>query len=124
MDNLGLDLLARCPYYINMMNEKCTKRKRRSDRRHIVYQLTNCTTGEIYIGITAGFRLKDLRVRVQKHVRRALTEDKAWNLCRSIRAHGPESFVYQVREIVRGKVEAHRRERELIAALQPTLNSQ
>jgi group I intron endonuclease len=104
------------------MNEKI--RKRRSDRRHIVYVLTNTTNGDTYIGVTAGFRIKDLRVRVNKHVQRALAEDKDWLLCKAIRKHGPESFTYGILEVVRGKAEAHRRERELIGELCPTLNTQ
>lgn len=99
-------------------------RKRRSDRRHIVYQLTNTSNSNIYIGVTAGFRLRDLRVRVNKHVQRALKENKDWTLCKEIRKHGPESFTYQILEIVKGKTEAHRRERELIGELCPKLNSQ
>ena len=106
-----------------MKSDKVT-RKRRSDRRHIVYQLTNTANSNIYIGVTAGFRLKDLRVRVNKHVQRALTENKDWTLCREIRDFGPESFTYEIVEVVRGKVEAHRRERELIGELCPELNSQ
>jgi len=105
------------------MNEKTT-RKRRSDRRHIIYQLTNTANSNAYIGITAGYRLKDLKVRVNKHVRRALTEDKDWTLCREIREHGPENFVYEILEIVRGKTAAHAKERELIGELCPTLNTQ
>lgn len=105
------------------MNEKTT-RKRRSDRRHIVYQLTNTANSNAYIGITAGYRLRDLKVRVNKHVRRALTEDKDWTLCKEIREHGPENFVYEILEIVRGKTAAHAKERELIGELCPALNTQ
>lgn len=105
------------------MNEKTT-RKRRSDRRHIVYQLTNTANSKAYIGITAGFRLKDLKVRVNKHVQRALSEDKAWTLCEEIRQYGPENFVYEILEVVRGKTAAHNRERELIEELCPALNTQ
>ena len=86
--------------------------------------LTNESNAKQYIGVTAGFRLKDLRVRVNKHVQRALREDKDWLLCKEIRKHGPESFTYQILEIVRGKVEAHARERELIGELCPALNTQ
>lgn len=104
------------------MNEKT--RKRRSDRRHIIYMLTNESNDNTYIGVTAGFRLKDLRVRVNKHVQRALREDKDWLLCKEIRKHGPDSFTYQILEIVKGKAEAHSRERELINTLCPRLNTQ
>jgi group I intron endonuclease len=105
-----------------MMNK--VNRKRRSDRRHIVYQITNTANSNTYIGVTAGFRLKDLRVRINKHVQRALTENKDWTLCQEIRKYGPEFFEYEILEIIKGKTEAHKRERELIGVLCPKLNSQ
>lgn len=98
-------------------------RKKRIDRKHIVYCLTNVVNGDFYIGITQGFRKVDLRIRVQKHVRRALTEGKDWALCNAIRDFGPESFVAQELAVVRGKVPAHAIERELIAEHNPKLNS-
>ena len=104
------------------MNEKT--RKRRSDRRHIVYMLTNESNNNTYIGVTAGFRLRDLRVRVNKHVQRAMKEDNDWLLCKEIRKHGADSFTYQILEVVRGKAAAHLRERELIGSLCPRLNTQ
>lgn len=99
-------------------------RKRRSDRLHIIYVLTNVETGEQYVGITAGKTRKELRVRVQKHIRRALTEGLDWSLCKAIRAFGPESFTYGILEFVRGKTEAHAREREIIRNHCPALNTQ
>ena len=99
-------------------------RKKRSDRRHIIYSITNTVTGDFYIGITQGFRQKDLKVRVQKHIRRALTENKDWALCKSIRRYGAETFFPQILEVVRGKPFAHNIERQLIANYSPTLNTQ
>ena len=99
-------------------------RKKRSDRRHIVYMLQNVATGDFYIGITQGFRKQDLKIRVQKHIRRALTEHKSWTLCDAIRSYGAESFVAQELAIVRGKVNAHNLERQLIGECLPTLNTQ
>lgn len=98
-------------------------RKKRSDRRHIVYCIQNAINGDFYIGITQGFRQKDLKVRVQKHVRRALTEDKAWALCEAIRKFGADCFVSQIVEVVRGKATAHAIERDLIAEYAPALNT-
>ena len=118
-----LDRMVSRLYNYIMENKKAT-RKRRSDRRHIVYRLTNTANSDIYIGVTAGFRLKDLQVRVNKHVQRALSEDKDWTLCRAIRKYGPENFEYEILEVVKGKTEAHQRERELIGELCPKLNSQ
>jgi predicted GIY-YIG superfamily endonuclease len=99
-------------------------RKKRSDRRHIVYSITNAVTGEFYIGITQGFRQRDLKIRVQKHIRRALTEGKSWSLCCAIRSYGAEVFVSQIVEVVRGKATAHQLERQLIGEYSPTLNTQ
>ena len=98
-------------------------RKKRTDRRHIVYVITNNVTGEKYVGITAGYLKKHLTVRVQKHVWRALNEDKGWALCNSIIKYGTVAHSYGIYEIVRGKAAAHALERELIATYQPALNS-
>jgi hypothetical protein len=100
-------------------------RRRRQDTKHAVYCITNTVTQEQYIGITVcgGAIKRALRVRVQKHIRRALTENKSWALCEAIRTHGPEVFTYGLLEIVRGRKPAHARERELIRAYQPALNS-
>jgi hypothetical protein len=101
------------------------KRKTRSDRNHAIYVITNIVTAEQYIGVTvcSGNLRKALKVRVQKHVRRALTENKEWALCRSIREHGVEAFTYGLVETVRGKAEAHARERELTRVHAPVLNT-
>jgi len=101
------------------------KRKARSDRNHAIYAITNNVTGDFYIGVTvaSGSVSKGLKVRFQKHVRRALTENKTWALCCSIREFGPEVFGYQLLEIVRGKKQAHAREREITATMAPTLNT-
>lgn len=100
------------------------KRKTRQDRTHAVYMLANTNTGEYYIGITVcSQKVKQaLKVRVQKHIRRALTEGKDWNLCRSIREHGSDAFEYELLETVRGRKPAHARERQLIAEHVPALN--
>jgi len=99
-------------------------RKKRSDRRHIVYCISNMLTGDFYIGVTQGFRQHDLKIRVQKHIRRALTEDKDWALCKAIRKYSPIAFDYRIVDVVRGKAVAHSLERELIGKYFPTLNSQ
>jgi hypothetical protein len=101
-------------------------RKVRSDRTHIIYVITNVLTEEQYIGLTAktGTTVKrSLHRRMQKHLQRAMTEDKGWGLCESLRFFGPEAFTYGVLEILRGKKEAHARETELIKELNPALNT-
>ena len=107
------------------MNLEKPTRKRRQDTNHAVYCITNTVTGEQYIGITVcgGNVRKALKVRIQKHVRRALTENKDWALCESIRTFGPEAFTYGVLETVRGRKPAHARERELIREYAPKLNN-
>jgi hypothetical protein len=107
------------------METKNRTRKRRQDTRHAVYCITNTVTGEQYIGITVcgGQVAKALKIRIQKHVRRAVTENKDWALCRSIREHGTLAHTYGLVEIVRGRKPAHARERELIREFNPTLNT-
>jgi hypothetical protein len=101
------------------------KRKRRSDSTHAVYCLENTVTGEQYIGITVatGNANRALKVRVQKHIQRAVKEDKPWTLCAAIRTYGAESFTYWLVERVRGRLAAHARERELIREYAPALNT-
>jgi len=110
--------------FLQFLYNECMVRKKRSDRNHIIYVITNEVTGEKYIGLTGGKTRKELRVRIQKHIRRALTEGLSWALCRSIREHGVESFTYGILEIIRGKTPAHARERDLIAKYNPALNTQ
>lgn len=101
------------------------KRKRRQDTKHAVYMLVNTNTNEAYVGITVcGNNVKNaLKVRFQKHVRRAVTENKAWALCHSIREHGAEAFVVLLVDIVRGRKPAHAVERGIINSDMPALNS-
>lgn len=111
--------------YNTYMDSKTQTRKRRQDTKHAVYCITNTVTGQQYVGITVcGQQVrKALKVRIQKHVRRALTENKTWALCDSIRTYGSEAHVYGVLELVRGRKPAHARERELIREFAPALNT-
>ena len=101
------------------------KRKRRQDTKHAVYMLVNTNTCESYIGITVcGNDVKRaLKVRLQKHIRRAVTENKSWALCRSIRKHGAEAFAMLLVDVVRGRKPAHAYEREIINGELPALNT-
>jgi RNase P protein component len=108
------------------MDEIKKMRKRRSDRNHVIYLLTNVVTDEKYVGITVvtGKAVKrSLNERWKRHVHRALHEDRKWKLCAAIRAHGPLSFKQEVVKVVRGKAVAHREERELISTLSAVLNT-
>ena len=108
------------------MNSKIT-RKRRTDRNQVIYFIQDKVTLEYYIGLTAvcfaGNVRKTLNRRMQKHMQRALTENKNWGLSRALRERGADSFVFGVVEVVRGKRPAHARETELINTLQPALNT-
>jgi hypothetical protein len=111
--------------YNTCMEIKKPLRKRRQDSNHAVYTITNLVTGDYYIGITvcSGSVKRALKVRFQKHVRRAVTEGKMWALCNSIREFGPETHTVEFVEKIRGRKPAHARERELIRAYTPALNT-
>jgi hypothetical protein len=112
--------------YNTYMNSKIT-RKRRTDRNQVIYFIQDKVTLEYYIGLTAvcfaGNLRKTLNRRMQKHMQRALAENKDWGLSRALRDKGAEQFVFGVVEVVRGKRPAHARETELINTLQPALNT-
>lgn len=107
------------------MKRRASNRKRRNDCNHAVYVITNTVTNEQYLGITvcSGNIRQALKIRMQKHLRRALTENRDWALCRSLREHGAEAHTYGLLEIVRGRLTAHARERELIRLHNPALNT-
>lgn len=101
-------------------------RKRRSDTTHYLYVVSNTYTGQQYIGLTVknpGGVYKTLKRRVQKHVQRAMAEDKGWALSNAIRDWGTGAFTFGFLEQVRGRKAAHSRERQLIAEYQPALNT-
>lgn len=103
------------------------KRKKRSDRNHILYQLTLLETGETYIGLSAvlGQAIKrTLEVRFRRHLSRARTEGKPWTLHKRLRKYpSPEAWEKLVLKTVRGRKNAHQAERELIRILVPALNT-
>lgn len=101
-------------------------RKRRSDRKHVLYGLTLMDTGDTYVGVTVAdgaALLRAVKVRVQKHFSRAYKEDKPWTLCKTIRANPYGDWRYEVLEVVRGRKAAHQRERTLIAERGATMNT-
>ena len=112
--------------YNSSMNSKIN-RKRRTDRNQVIYYIQDVQTLEYYVGLTAlsykGNVFLTLRRRMQKHMQRAMTENKNWGLSRALRERGAERFVFGVVEVVRGKRPAHARETELINTMQPALNT-
>jgi hypothetical protein len=99
------------------------KRKKRSDRTHIIYELV--VRGKSYIGITAKTEPtvnKSVLSRFAKHTYRARTETKTWPLYNAMRKYGPEAFEIYILETGRGKAWAHQRERELVREMAPKLN--
>ena len=101
-------------------------RKKRSDRNHVIYQITNIATGDTYVGLTVAqgqAYLRSVKVRWQKHVSAALKDGKDWAFSKALLAAPDDSWRYQVLEVVRGRKNAHHRERELIGELSPTLNT-
>jgi len=100
-------------------------RKRRTDRNHAIYVITNVLTEEQYVGLAviSSTVKAALKRRIQKHVQRASAEDKDWGLCNNIREYGVEAFTYGLLEIVRGKGPAHLRELEYIRQYHPALNT-
>ena len=100
-------------------------RKKRTDRNHVIYRLTCGETNETYIGLTVmrgRAVMKTINTRFQQHCYRAETQDKNWALCEALRSN--ETWYIEALEVIRGKKEAHARERALIADLQPELNTQ
>lgn len=93
-------------------------------RNHIIYQIR---VGEdTYIGITYKDKtvLHSLQRRAHKHYYRATVEQRNWALCRALRTlNSKQDIDIRPVEIVRGKEAAHKRERELIRLMKPTLNT-
>lgn len=101
-----------------------TKRKARSDRKHVIYSLY--VDGQEYIGVTFvdnGRVNASVMRRFRKHVNRAMTEGRDWALCKAIRKYGADAFEIYYYDVVRGKSAAHIRERELIKEMAPSLNT-
>ena len=95
--------------------------RKRCDRNHAIYRMI--VGSQSYIGLTVinGRAVtKAVKLRVQKHISRAMIEDKEWTICEAIRC--ADVVEYEVLEVVRGRKPAHQRERELIKEYEPELN--
>jgi hypothetical protein len=107
---------AAAVYNCSMNETPVKKRKRRSDRMHIVYVLINTVTNQMYVGISVCIDRsgkETLAARWSRHCGRAFNENKNWALCQSIRKYSPDVFVPVIYDFVRGKLEAHSVETEL-----------
>jgi hypothetical protein len=118
-----LDKGDRIWYYVCMNNGR--KRKGRSDRTHIIYELN--IKDSTYIGITF-LREKSVRKsmhkRIGQHWYNAHTRGYSWRLSKAlIGLDSVEDVGYRVLAKVRGKDAAHLMERQLIAELAPDLNT-
>ncbi len=92
------------------------KRKRRSDRMHLIYILTNQVTKEKYVGMAVCVDRsgkETLAARWSRHVGRAKLQGKGWKLCESIRKYGAEAFTQEIHCFVRGKAAAHELETQI-----------
>lgn len=101
-------------------------RKKRSDRNHIIYKLTNTVTNETYIGVTVvsgRAYLKSLRSRWIRHIYKAKIGMTEYPISISIRTHGEESFTREIITLVKGKKSAFQVESELINEIKPALNT-
>lgn len=101
------------------------KRKPRSDRNHIIYQIVCVPTGESYIGLTVArgrAYKKSLEIRWNGHCYHATVENRPTILADRIRTYGPLAFSKEILSLVRGKTQAHSQEKNYIRNLQPSLN--
>ena len=100
------------------------RRKKRSDRNHVVYCITAPDNAR-YVGITVQDRtpMQSVQRRWLKHVNRALREAHDWALCNHIRKWGSAAFQLEVLDKVRGKAAAHELEVQWIRKLMPELNT-
>lgn len=101
-------------------------RKKRTDRNHVIYNIICEPTQESYIGVTVMLKQavkKTLNSRLNQHLYKATVVQPNWTLSKAIRKHGIESFSIHPIQVVRGRLNAFKRESELINLHNPILNT-
>jgi hypothetical protein len=102
-------------------------RKIRSDCNYIIYEAVS-ELGDSYIGVTRKSETtvnKSVKERWRRHLSRARNENRLWALYVYLKTGGMElTWQHRVLEVIRGRRAAYRREREIVKAVQPTLNDQ
>jgi len=102
------------------------KRKRRSDRNHVIYKLTCIATGETYVGLTQVYDRdanKSIHTRWLQHLSRSRTQNKSWALYDRLRKYDSAQWKVALVEIVRGKINAHARECAIMSKVHAQLNT-
>ena len=104
-----------------------TRRTPRADCNYIIYEAVD-ERGQNYIGITRKTEAtvaRSIKERWRRHLSRARNENRLWALYVYLKTGGLElEWQHRVLEVVRGRKAAYAREREIVKALEPTLNSQ
>ena len=102
------------------------RKRKRSDRNHLIYELVNTINNKKYVGVTVcigrAYKYTAIR-RFQKHVFRAKNEPFDWALYKDMRKFGPDVYDIYVIQVIRGKSEAHRIETNMLQSLEYKLNS-
>ena len=115
-----------CPVINRQVHTSTMARKKRTDRNHLIYQITCIDSGDQYIGVTVakGAAVKrTLEPRWKAHLYKAQVVRETWSLPRAIRKYGEVAFTIELLQKVRGKKEAFSAEAQLINSLYPSLNT-
>lgn len=104
-------------------------RKKRSDRKHAIYQITNKETGDKYVGITfiRGQAIKrSMKLRLKQHWSSAKNAEEGdlRNIILDMKRYETiENYQIELILLVRGKEEAYKVEAEYIRSGEFKLNS-
>lgn len=105
------------------MNKENATRKKRSDRKHVIYCMTCENTGEQYVGVTVvrkGNVDNSIQIRMAQHLHRAWVEESNRVLPTTLRKFS--DWTIDTMMVIRGKAEAFMMESAIINSMLPTLN--